>query len=209
MTKKEECYKIFADNEGATREHTIDLVIKNVGVTKTTAQTYYPTWRKEFIYKPSYADLNNKEDLKFKVIEKPNKVAEAVESKTEKPTELNIEKIVSQAFAENRNKLVESSEKIISETKKNALDDEGIKRKEEVMKPIKDIEVVDENELFEVTKLIPVVMRGKHGRYFFDKDGVKATLNEDFISKEKMEEAQEALKIWEQCYKKEEVIAYQ
>lgn len=55
-------------------------------------------------------------------------------------------------------------------------------------------------ELFEATRLIPVEMKGKYGSYKFDKDGVKVTANSDVINKEAMDEALEALTVWEKSY---------
>lgn len=213
MNKREECYKIFAENQGATREHVISLVIKKVGVTQTTAQTYYPLWRKSFIDKPGYAGpikLSNKEkaeDLRRPKEEKTNKITEILKSYKKnlnmpecktineiketdiEPTvpELNIEKIVSDAFAENKKKLFKNSEKITSEPNECAT-----KRTEELKK----------EDVFIVNRLIPVVMKGKYGEYKFEKDGVIGTPSEKFISKDKVDEAMEALAIWERCYGK-------
>ena len=76
----------------------------------------------------------------------------------------------------------------------------GIKEKE----CFKNLEMFAEEDVFEVTRLIPVTMRGKHGLYNFDKDGVKITANEGYISKDKTDEALEALKVWERCYSHQE-----
>jgi len=49
MSKKEQCYKIFEENSTTDRGKVIDLVMLHVGVTRTTANTYYPTWRREYV----------------------------------------------------------------------------------------------------------------------------------------------------------------
>jgi len=243
MTKKEECFKVFSENLGATREQAIKLVVNSVGVTKTTAQTYYPAWRKELMDKPGYTKPEKKgiqENIKnitknTKIItDKINKFAEIAEKsqivekdelktlglieieKEPKNSDIKVDKIVSDAFAKGKEVFKQNTEKIFIEAKEHSAqiteklidsvkqiitdnpDAEGIKLKGDKLKPI---EVEKEDVL--ITNLVPVVMQGKYGRYTFDKDGVKAYLFEELISKEKVEEAREALSIWERCYGKE------
>lgn len=165
MTKKEECYKIFEAHLGATSEQVISLVIEKVGVTKTTAQTYYPAWRNNYMGKPEHKKVKELKTTK-------------IANKNTKVTEIYPVKAI-----------------IIPEVRTPEV--EGVKWKADVMKPVEATE-----ELFEVTKLIPVIMLGKHGEYKFDKDGVKGVPNEGFISKEWMQESLEAFEIWERCYTK-------
>lgn len=167
MNMKEECFKVFSENIGADRKHAIELVIKEAGVTQTTAQTYYSAWRNDLMNTPNAkrGDISTKA-TPLKASVKP--IIEKNEFKT-----LGVEEVK-----------VEIKE---------------IKWKADV---IKSVEV--EEKLFEVTKLIPVTMKGKYGVYNFSKEGVKENYNEEFINKDKLDEVTEALKIWEKCYSKEE-----
>lgn len=56
MTKKEELYKFFSENENLERLDAINRAVEMLGVTKTTAMTYYSDWRREYM-KPK--KLNN------------------------------------------------------------------------------------------------------------------------------------------------------
>jgi hypothetical protein len=243
MTKREECFELFNSHPDVTRERAIALAISKAGVTKTTAGTYYPAWRKDFVSKQGYvtpAKTGKQENVKNITEVAAKSITKTVNTPESKPTfdemkdaikdikivdtvnepiipDIDIAKIVSDAFAKAKKDFVEKSEvitanamkcesekteKSISEIKENInivqKEREGINWKAEALKPV---EVAE--ELFEVTRLIPVVMKGTHGSYHFGKDGVKATLHEELISKEKMDEALEALEIWERCYGKD------
>ena len=257
MTKREECFELFNSHPDVTRERAIALAISKAGVTKTTAGTYCPAWRKDFVSKQGYVTpaKNGKQeklknitaniDIVTKMDNKITKVADkspikAINIHESKPTfdemkdaikdikivdtvnepivpDIDIAKIVADAFAKAKKDFVEKSEiitanamkresekteKSISEIKENInivqKEREGINWKAEAFKPV---EVAE--ELFEITRLVPVIMKGTHGSYHFSKDGVKATLHEELISKEKMDEALEALEIWERCYGKD------
>jgi hypothetical protein len=215
MTKREECFEIFNLHPDATRERAIALAVSKAGVTKTTAATYYPAWRKDFVSKPGYvapAKSGKQEKLKNITESIDTIITEGAIASGEIP-EINIEKIVSDAFAKAKKEFGEKSEVITANAKKCAAEKteeeasqikekirlireerEGINWKAETLKPVE--------ELFEVTRLVPVVMIGTHGSYHFGKDGVRVVPNETFISKEKMDEALEALEVWERCYGK-------
>jgi len=64
MTKKEQCYKIFDEHSGSSRAKVIDLVVEQVGITETTARTYYPTWRKEYVER-FMGNAPKKEEIKI------------------------------------------------------------------------------------------------------------------------------------------------
>ena len=236
MTKREECFEIFNLHPDATRERAIALAVSKARVTKTTAATYYPAWRKDFVSKPGYVapakngkqeklkniteniDIITKTDNKItKIADKSQKTEvdilpeDAITS--EEIPEINIEKIVSDAFAKAKKEFGEKSEVITANAKKCQAEKteeevsqikekicliqeerEGINWKAETLKPV--------DELFEVTRLVPVVMKGTHGSYHFGKDGVRVVPNETFINKDKMDEALEALEVRERCYGK-------
>ncbi|MBU3111969.1 hypothetical protein [Clostridium lacusfryxellense] len=179
MTKREQCYQIFTDNQGAIREHAIFLAMKEAGVTKTTAQTYYPIWRKELMNKPGY------------VAPAKDGMQENVKNSTETANEIiKVDEIL-------------PTKAIIKQTK--GTETQGIPWKADVINLVETIKVMEteKEDILEVTKLIPVVMLGKYGRYTFDNDGVKAYPFEEFINKEIVEEAREAVDVWETCYGKE------
>jgi hypothetical protein len=191
MTKKEECFKLFSENDYKDREYVINLAISKLGVTKATAQTYYPAWRNVYTGKPCYASRSKKENQE----ELKNITEVADKSHKPKIDGVNIEKIVSDAFAKTKKELLEKREKDITENTKDAAkitESKGINWKAETIKPIE--------ELFEVKRLVPVVMQGIHGLYNFSKNGVYSTPQEGFISKERTDEALEAYEIWERCY---------
>ena len=174
MSKKEDCFKIFYAHSDATRDKVIELAMDKTGVSKATAWTYYPAWRKEFMSTPNYIVLDTQMKDKLKN---------------------NIEK--TGIVPEMANKITETA-KISPIEVVNIPEPKSIKWKEDVLNPV---EVKKEKEnIFEITRLVPVVMQGKYGEYQFAKEGVKNISNEDFISKDKMDEALEALEIWERCY---------
>ena len=212
MTKKEECFKFFDNNSGMTREEAIKAVMSKLNITKTTAWTYYPAWRKEFMSKPGHVSSQNlKKEEKLKIITKNVDIVTEMGKKSPKALEKSqkediinkeISDIVSNDFSESKKNFIEKSEKITSEAKETAA-----KRTEELISSINEtiysVETDKKKEdIFEVTRLVPIVMQGKYGDYRFTKEGVKATPYEDFISKDKMEESMEALEIWERCYGK-------
>lgn len=208
MTKKEECFKFFDANPGMTREAAIKAVVSKLDITKTTAWTYYPAWRKEFMSKPGVGStkVSSKEEVEniTKTVEKSPEVLEKSQKKEESFNK-EINNIVSNAFSKAKEEFLEKSEKITEEAKERAA-----KRTEERISSINEtiysVETDKKKEdILEVTMLIPVVMKGKYGSYHFNKDGVKATPYADFISKDKMEESLEALEIWERCYGKEAI----
>lgn len=174
MSKKEDCFKIFYAHSDATRDKVIELAMDKTGVSKATAWTYYPAWRKEFMSTPNYITLDTQ-------------MKEKLKNNTEKTV------IIPKAA----DKITEVAEKSPIEVV-NIPEPKSIKWKEDVLNPV---EVKKEKEnIFEITRLVPVVMQGKYGEYQFAKEGVKNISNEDFISKDKMDEALEALEIWERCY---------
>lgn len=239
MTKKEECYKIFAENDTKSRGYVIGLVVENVGVTQTTAQTYYPAWRNEYKNKPGYVappkhgmqeKVNNITETAPIIIARATKITKVAKKSPIKAIDtplvdaanepiipdIDIKKIVSNAFAEAKEKFHENNEKTFDEAKECATirnekligevkeiinsKGEGINWKADVINPVKAIEAKE--DIF-VTKLIPVVMKGKHGSYEFGKDGVKSIpYGDEFINKDKMDEAMEALEIWKNFYGK-------
>lgn len=208
MSKKTECYAIFDAHSEAKRDRAIEIAITTTGVSKATAFTYYPAWRKEFMAKPYYVELER--EMKAKI-----KISKKAADKSQK-TELNHNKVDIKTKMDN--KIAELAEKL-------PIKEAGINWKVDVINPVenpKEMETVEEpkkNEfykepaivetenIFEITKLIPVVMLGKHGRYMFDENGVKAASFEEFISKDKIDETLEALEIWERSYRKEGVQA--
>ncbi|MBU3098357.1 MULTISPECIES: sigma-70 family RNA polymerase sigma factor [Clostridium] len=197
ITKREACYEIFNNNQGATRERVISLVIEKVGVTKTTAQTYYPLWRKEFIDKTIFPNSEKtKKQEKSKIITKSTDI---ITETANKITEVADKSPIKQVIV---NKNITPGWGKINEEFEEEVKDMDAKNKER-----KEIVSNEDDDIFEVTKLVPVVMKGKHGTYNFDKSGVKSTPTENFISKDKMDEALEALAIWERCYGKEGVQA--
>ena len=237
MTKKEECYKFLSENDSKPRKNLIDQAVAKFGVTEKTARTYYSTWRKEFMAKPGYVDppKNGMQEKVINVTEIPHhitglaknntKVAERTPIKVidipvvaavNKPIipDIDIVKIVSNAFAEvkqtfhgNNEKIFAEAneraaiknEKLISEVKKIINPKvEGINWKVDAINPVKTEK--EKEDILVVSRLVPVIMKGKYGEYQFAKEGVKNTPNEDFISKDKMDEALEALEIWERCY---------
>lgn len=124
MTKKEECFKIFAENLGISRGKVIDLVIEKVGVTQTTAQTYYPAWRNEYMGKPA-----SKHEKVKNITETANKITKVAEKSpimivntpiVESIPDVNIGKIVSDEFAKAKEKFHEDNEKIFAEAKESA-----------------------------------------------------------------------------------------
>lgn len=58
MTKKEELYKYFSENENLERQAAIENAKEIFKVTTTTAVTYYNTWRKNYM-KPRIATKND------------------------------------------------------------------------------------------------------------------------------------------------------
>lgn len=95
MTKKEECFKLFYDNSGMNREAAISMVVSKLDVTKATAITYYPAWRKEYMSKPGYVapvkEVKGKNKVKkevavkeFKYIDDPVKLMKLKETHTYK-----------------------------------------------------------------------------------------------------------------------------
>ncbi|MBU3126772.1 hypothetical protein [Clostridium tagluense] len=216
MSKKDECFKIFDAHSEATRTRAIELAMSIAEVSKATAYTYYPAWRKAFMSKPYYVALDKQMKEKLKInTEVANK--SPIKEVTQEPitTDINIEKIVSDAFAKGKEVFDKNKDKIFDEAMENATQrtEKLISEVKEIINPkveginwkadvISQLEVDKEKEDVFITNLIPVVMKGKHGSYKFDKDGVKATLHEEFITKNKIDEALEALEIWERCYGK-------
>jgi len=256
MTKKEECYKFFNENDSKPRQTLINLAVTKFGISEATARTYYPTWRKEFMAKPGYVDpsKNGKQEKVNNITKSSDNITETAKKITEvaekspinvndipesKPTfvemkdaikdinivetvkepiipDIDIAKIVSDAFAEVKQTFNENSEKIFAEAKEHAAirneklisevketinpKTEGINWKADVMNPIE----VDKEDILVVSRLVPIVMAGDYGNYEFSKTGVRiaAQIN-SFITKGKMDEALEALAIWERCYGKE------
>ena len=237
MTKKEECYKFFTENDSKSRKNLINQAVAKFGVTETTARTYYPTWRKEFMAKPGYVDppKNGMQEKVKNITEIPHhitglaknntKVAERTPIKVidipvvvavNEPIipDIDIVKIVSDAFAEVKQTFHGNNEKIFTEANERAAirneklisevkeiinpKVEGINWKVDAINPVKSEK--EKEDILVVSRLIPVIMQGKYGEYRFAKEGVKNTPNEDFISKDKMDEALEALEIWERCY---------
>ena len=174
MSKKEDCFKIFYAHSDATRDKVIELAMDKTGVSRATAWTYYPAWRKEFMSTPNYITLDTQ-------------MKEKLKNNTEKTV------IIPKAA----DKITEVAEKspiktvIIPELK-------DVKWKADVINPIETDK--EKEDILVISRLVPVVMEGKYGEYRFFKDGVKNSPNEDFISKDKMDEALEALEIWERCY---------
>jgi len=181
MTKKEECFIIFEAHSEALRERAIELAISDTGVIKTTANTYYSAWRKVFVSKQGYVGPAK------------NGMQENVENITQAPMIITENKDIITKTAKEITKLAE-----ISPTGELVAEDKGINWKADEMKSL----AINE-DMFKVTQLVPLVMLGKHGRYKFEKEGVRAYLLGEFISKEKMDEARQALEIWERYYGEE------
>ncbi|MBZ9633163.1 hypothetical protein [Clostridium sp. FP1] len=214
MSKKDECFEIFYAHSEAKRERAIEIAMSTTGVSKATAFTYYPAWRKEFMSKPYYValekdmkakikiskDAANKSqktvlnhsnvDIKTKMDNEITEVANEspIKEVTQEPitTDINIEKIVSDAFAKGKEAFNENKDKIFDEAMERAARRterlissvkeiinpkvEGINWKIDVINPV----VVDKKkEDILVTNLVPVVMKGKHGSYKFDKDAME------------------------------------
>ncbi|MFT5871134.1 MAG: hypothetical protein ACI8WT_000032 [Clostridium sp.] len=251
MSKKDECYAIFDAHSEAKRDRAIEIAMSTTGVSQATAFTYYPAWRKEFMAKPYYVELEREMKAKIKISKEAadksqetvlnhnkvgiitkmdNKITEVAGKSPIKAVNtpmfksipnVNIGKIVSDEFVKAKEKFHENNEKIFAEAKESATIRnekliskvkeiinprvEGINWKADVINSVKTEKVRE--DIFEITKLIPVVMVGKHGRYTFDKYGVKAYPFEEFIRKEKVDESLEALEIWERSYRKEGVQA--
>ena len=199
MSKKNECFTIFDAHSEAKRERAIELAMSQAAVTRTTANTYYPAWRKEFMSKLSYIAPEKIKKEKQERVRNITKNTDSVTKMANKITEVT-EKSPIKAIdiPESKPTVDEAVQVLINE---KLIKVEGINWK---VDSINSVKTVEKNvDVFEVTRLIPVIMSGKHGIYKFDKDGVKATLNEDCISKDKMDEALEALEIWERCYGKD------
>ena len=261
MSKKDECFAIFDAHSEAKRERAIELAMSQATVTRTTANTYYPAWRKEFMSKLSYAAPEKFKKEKQERVKKftkgtdiitkiANKITEVDKKSTShafdiqesKPTldetkhaiknikiedtvnkpiipDIDIEKIVSNAFAEVKEKFNGNNEKIFAEAKalaairneklisevKEIINPkvEGINWKVDVINPVETEK--EKEDILVVSRLVPVVMIGKHGTYNFETDGVKVVSCEEFLTKGKMDEALEALAIWARCYGKEGV----
>lgn len=188
MTKKEECFVIFEANNGLSREAAIDKVVKEVGVTRSTAITYYPVWRNGFIHRAECVarkniikpgDVEKEEKVKTpEIAEKINEITKTVENITEK------ESIVSETSP-----CVQNIEPTMGERIKDIF--------KEFVKP-KSLE--EDEGGYEVTSLVPVHMQGVYGDYRFSKHGVKILPADEYISREKMAEGLKAIQIWEKCY---------
>jgi len=173
VNKKEECFKVFDENTGKDREDILKLAMAKTGVTRATATTYYPAWKKEykmFGYNEKSKIITPDADI---ILETPNKITEVAEKS---PIVPKVEQITQEEIKE-----------IVEEIKEKVYE-----------KPV----VVEEEkeDVFIATRLIPVLMRGTYDTYRFCANGVKGTGNEGFISKNRVDEEQEALQMWERCY---------